>query len=203
MHQTGGQGWRITSDTSGQLLIALYLKDVAGLTGAGTPALCAARPEVRRADPRQLTAHVGGIGALRTQWEQWWSLLLAEDPQIMSALAPPSFPAFGDSPALQKLLQAHFGAAMTWARERISEYNLLAREREASGRDKLISRLVQDREMELGRSARSFELKLIELPLSEPRAWYVEPDRVLLCDTLLDDEQGFRSYIQPIIEMLV
>ncbi|MFD1211281.1 hypothetical protein ACFQ36_04415 [Arthrobacter sp. GCM10027362] len=203
MHQTGGPGWRITSDTSGQMLIALYLKDVAGLTGAGTPALCGARPEVRRADPRQLTSHVGGTRALRTEWEQWWSLLLAEDRQIMSALEPPSFPAFADSPALQKLLQAHFGAAITWARERISDYNLLAQEREASGRDKLIDRLVQDREMELGRGARSFELKLIELPLCEARAWYVEPDRVLLSQTLLDDEQDFRSYIQPIIELLV
>ncbi|NKX53745.1 hypothetical protein [Arthrobacter mobilis] len=203
MHQTGGPGWRITADTSGQMLIALYLKDVAGLAGAGTPALCPARPEVRLADPRQLTAHVGGLPALRTQWEQWWSLLLAEDRKTMSALAPPSFPAFADSPALQKLLQAHFGAAMTWARERISDYNLLAQEREANGRDKLIGQLVQDREMELGRGARSFELKLIELPLSEPRAWYVEPDRVLLCQTLLDDEQDFRSYIQPIIELLV
>jgi len=203
MHQTGGPGWQITCDTSGQMLIALYLKDVAGLAGAGTPALCAAKPEVRRADPRQLTAHVGGPWALRNEWEQWWSLLLAEDPRIMAALAPPSFPAFDDSPALQKLLQAHFGAAITWARERIGDYHVLAQEREASGRDKLIGRLVQDREMELGRGARSFELKLIELPLSEPRAWYVEPDRVLLSQTLIDDEQDFRSYLQPIIELLV
>lgn len=203
MHQTGGPGWRITSDTSGQMLIALYLKDVAGLAGAGTPALCPARPEVRRADPRQLTSHVGGIPALRSEWEQWWSLLLADDPHILAALQPPEFQAFADSPALQKLLQAHFGAAMTWARERMSDYRILAQEREASGRDKLIGQLVQDREMELGRGARSFQLKLIELPLSEPRAWYVEPDRVLLCQTLLDDEQAYRSFIQPIIELLV
>jgi hypothetical protein len=63
--------------------------------------------------------------------------------------------------------------------------------------------MVQDREMELGRDARGFELKFIELPLRERRAWYVEPDKVLLNQSLIDDEGAYRSFIQPIVELLV
>ena len=39
MHHTGGPGWRITMDTSGPMLIALYVRDAAGLDTAGHPAL--------------------------------------------------------------------------------------------------------------------------------------------------------------------
>ena len=203
MHHTGGPGWRITTDTSAHLLLALYLHDVAGLDGAGLPAVCGADPPVRKADPRQLTAHVGGTRALRREWEQWWSLLIQEDPAAADALVPPAFPAFDGSPALQKLLQAHFGAAMSWSSERVADYRQLAEEREASGKTKLIGQMVQDREMELGRDARGFELKFIELPLRERRAWYVEPDKVLLNQSLIDDEGAYRSFIQPIVELLV
>lgn len=45
----------------------------------------------------------------------------------------PGFNAFGNSPALRRVLQAHFGAALTWARERLEEYEKLEAEREASG----------------------------------------------------------------------
>jgi hypothetical protein len=185
------------------MLLALYLRDVAGLAGAGSPAVSPVLPTVRTADPRQLTAHVGGTSALRGEWEQWWEDLVRERPGNATKLAAPSFPAFADSPALQRLLQAHFGAAMSWSRARMAEYNELAQEREAQGRSGLIRELIQDREMELGRAARTFELKLIELPLCEPRAWFVEPDRILMSQTLMDDEETFRSYVQPIVELMV
>lgn len=203
MHHTGGPGWRITADTSGHMLVALYLRDVAGLAGAGSPAVSPVVPTVRTADPGQLTANVGGPSALRDQWEQWWEDLVRDRPGNATKLTPPSFPAFAGSPALQRLLQAHFGAAMSWSRARMAEYGKMAEEREAKGKSGLVRELVQDREMELGRAARSFELKLIELPLGEPRAWFVEPDRILMSQTLMDDETTFRSYVQPIVELVV
>ena len=50
MHQTGGPAWGITMDTSGPMLIALYVRDAAGLDGAGRPALSHAAPKVHRAN---------------------------------------------------------------------------------------------------------------------------------------------------------
>ncbi|MCZ2403994.1 hypothetical protein IV498_12585 [Paenarthrobacter sp. Z7-10] len=203
MHHTGGPGWRITMDTSGPMLIAIYMRDVAGLAGAGFPPLAAAAPAIRPADPHQLTAKVGGVEALREQWEWWWRALLAHHPQMEPPMTPPNFQAFGEAPALQRVLQAHFGAALSWARERQSEYARLAVQRETLGGTSILTELVQDREMELGRNARDFTLTILELPLAEPRAWFVEPDQLIMSQHLLDDQETFRSYVQPVVEMLV
>ena len=81
MHHTGGPGWRITMDTSGPMLIALYVRDAAGLDGAGHPALSHMAPKIRQADHAHLTAEVGGISALKTEWEAWWEQLLKAHPQ--------------------------------------------------------------------------------------------------------------------------
>ncbi|MCY0903443.1 hypothetical protein [Arthrobacter sp. H14-L1] len=203
MHHTGGPGWRITMDTSSALMVALHLRDMAALAGAGNPALCATEPPARTADPHQLTAGVGGTASLRREWEQWWELLLRSHPASHPELLPPEFQAFSGSPALQRLLQAHFGTALSWARERHSEYALLTADREAMGKTGILAQLVQDREMELGRNARDFTLTIIELPLAEPRAWFLEPDRLLMSSQLLEDQLNFRSYVQPVVELLV
>ena len=51
------------------------------------------------------------------------------------------------------MLQAHFGAALTWARERRGEYLALEAEREASGGAQLLADMVDDRLLEVGRAA--------------------------------------------------
>ncbi|MFP3547597.1 hypothetical protein SB748_29915, partial [Rhizobium sp. SIMBA_035] len=92
------------------MLIALYLRDVAGLDGAGKPTLSHAAPKVRHADHTHLTADVGGLPALKTEWEAWWENLVKSYPNEALELSPPGFQAFGNSPALQRVLQAHFGS---------------------------------------------------------------------------------------------
>ncbi|WP_427018795.1 hypothetical protein ACQCSX_09805 [Pseudarthrobacter sp. P1] len=203
MHHTGGPGWRITMDTSGPMLLALYIRDVTGLGGAGNPSLCHVSPLIRPADHQQLTAHVGGTEALRAQWEVWWTALLASHPAPQPELSPPSFPAFSAMPALQRVLQAHFGAALSWAREQQSQYSLLSARRDTLGSPKILAELVQNREMELGRNARDFTLTILEMPLCEPRAWFIEPNRLIMSQHLLEDEPTFLSFVQPVVELLV
>ncbi|UZX03989.1 hypothetical protein F8G81_16315 [Arthrobacter sp. CDRTa11] len=203
MHQAGGSGWKITMDTSGPMMIALYVRDAAGLDGAGRPALSHAAPKVHHADHSHLTAEVGGLAALKTEWEAWWDQLLKAHPKMSPELSPPEFAAFGNSPALQRVLQAHFGSALTWVRERRSEYAELEAERVASGSDLLLDDLVDDRLMEVGRSSRDFSLTIIELPLNEQRAWYLEPDKIIMSHDLISQPDLFRSYVQPVVEMLV
>ncbi|MET4588997.1 hypothetical protein [Arthrobacter sp. 754] len=203
MNQIGGSDWQITTDTSGPLMIALFVRDTAGLDGAGHPALSHASPKIRPSDHSHLTAEVGGLSALKTEWEAWWEQLLKAYPQTSPELTPPEFEAFGNSPALQRVLQAHFGAALTWARERRSEYARLEAERVASGSDQLLGEMVGDRLMEVGRKARDFNLTIIELPLDEQRAWYLEPDKILMSHELMSQPELFRSYVQPVVEILV
>ena len=57
--------------------------------------------------------------------------------------------------------------------------------------------------LEVGRGSRDFTLTIIELPLSEPRAWYLEPDKIIMSHELLTQPEVFRSYVQPVVELLV
>lgn len=203
MYQSQGYHWNISADTSAHLLTALYLRDAAGLGRAGEPAVCEARPPVRAADVQQLVQHDGGLHGLRIEWEQWWARLVLEDPELADTLSPPSFPAFSGSPALRRLLQAHYGAALSWTQDRWAEYEQLDRRYHADGARALLEELVLDRELELGRNAHPFSLRILELPLAEPRAWFVEPDRMLMCVRLPQQEELYRSYLEPVLRLLV
>ena len=203
MHHTGGPGWQITMDTSGPMLLALYLKDSAGLAGAGMPPVAPAQPRVRETDHHQLTAHVGGVPALRREWEAWWASLIRKHPEMTPELTPPGFAAFHGAPALQRSLQAHFGTALTWARERRSEYERLERRREEAGATGILREIVEERQLEVGDGARDFSLTIIELPLAQERAWLVDADKVIMSQSLLQDKETLRSYLQPVVELLV
>ncbi|MDJ0314111.1 hypothetical protein QMG25_12770 [Arthrobacter sp. H35-D1] len=203
MHHTGGPGWRITMDTCGPMLMALYLRDVAGLVGAGTPALSHVAPTVNASDHTMLISSVGGTDALRDQWEFWWSRLLQQVPGTEDTLTAPDFPELAGMPALQRVAHAHHGAALTWAREQTQLYSMLAQQRETLGGHKILADLVQNREMELGRSARDFTLTILEVPLAEQRAWFIEPNRLIMSTHLLDDQEAFCSYVQPVVDLLV
>lgn len=190
-------------DTSGPMLLALYLKDHAGLNGAGMPPVAPAQPRVREADHHQITQHVGGLPALRREWEAWWQHLIENHPEMSPAVEPPNFGAFREAPALQRSLQAHFGAALTWARERRAEYERLEKEREATGATDVLREIVEERQLEVGPAARDFTLTIIELPLCEDRAWLVNADKVIMSQSLLEDKEAFRSYLKPVVELLM
>lgn len=203
MHDTGGPGWRITMDTSGPMLLALYVRDAAGLESAGHPALCPVAPKIRPFSHGHLVDEAGGMAVLRTEWEAWWAQLLKAHPEMEPDTGPPEFEKFGSSPALRRVLQAHFGAALSWARDRQREYASLEAERTADGLPQVLADMVEDRLLDVGRAAHEFELTIIELPLAEPRAWYLEPDKMIMSSDLLSDPELFRSYVQPVVELLV
>jgi hypothetical protein len=191
-----------TVDTSEVLLVALYLRDSAGFRGIGRPALPPVTPTVRSVDTRRLLEPFGGSAALRVEWEAWWHSLLAHRISDAVLPAPTRFEALDGMEALKTLLRGHFGAAMGWAEERCAEYALHAGSRGADSMEYLLARMIQERELELGRAARRFTLQVIELPLGVRRAWWVEPDKLLMCQELFDDERSFRSYVEPVIRML-
>ncbi|MBG6223805.1 hypothetical protein IWX63_000353 [Arthrobacter sp. CAN_A2] len=201
-HAESGYSAYFTVDTSEVLLVALYLRDCAGLQGTGRPALPPLLPTVRRVETRRLTRPVGGRATLRVEWEAWWHSLLQHRVTDAELPLPPLFEALDGMAALKALLRAHFGTAMDWAAERCAEYALRAGARGADSMDHLLARIIQEREFELGRPARPFTLEVVELPLGGRRAWWVEPDKLLTCQDLFDDEHSFRSYVEPIIRVL-
>ncbi|KQO03964.1 hypothetical protein ASF21_07070 [Arthrobacter sp. Leaf234] len=197
-----GYSTYFTVDTSEVLLVALYLRDCADFRGLGRPALPPVTPAVRPVDLRRLVEPVGGSATLRVEWEAWWHSLLSHRISDAVLPVPPRFEALDGMEALKALLRARVGAATDWAEERCAEYALHAGSRGAESIEYLLSRMIQERELELGRAARRFTLQVIELPLGVRRAWWVEPDKLLMCQELFDDEQSFRSYVEPVIRML-
>ncbi|WP_298251646.1 hypothetical protein [uncultured Arthrobacter sp.] len=201
-YSDAGYSAYFTVDTSEVLLVALYLRDCAGLTASGHPTLPPAVPAVRVTDHHRLSEPLGGSAALRVEWEAWWHGLLRN--RIVDAVlpVPPDFDALDGMEALKALLRAHVGAAMEWAQERCADYALHAGSRGADSMEGVLAAMLQERELELGRAARRFTLELVELPLGVRRAWWVEPDKLLLGQELFDDERSFRSYVEPVIRML-
>ena len=201
-HAESGHSAHFTVDTSEVLLVALYLRDCAGLQDTGRPALPPLIQTVRRVETRRLTRPVGGRATLRVEWEAWWHSLLAHRVGDAVLPLPPSFEALDGMAALKALLRAHFGTAMEWAAERCAEYALRVGSRGVDSMDRLLGRMIQERELELERPARPFTLEVVELPLGGERAWWVEPDKLLMSQDLFDDERSFRSYVEPVIRVL-
>jgi len=231
MSHSEGCGWQVSAGMHGQMLLALYLRDLARIDPVGHPVLCSLDPPVKPVAAAEIDPHAAA--ELRQEWQRWWHRLLRSNghpdaaagtapvaavpapgmvgpgapgtgtaEELAGVLDPPVFGEFNDSPTLQRLLRAHYGAAFDWTQERLEEYRRTGAMPAAGGRD-LVERMIQDRELEVDRTAHPFTLTLLELPLAEPRAWFVEPATVILSQDLPRDERLFRSYLQPVVDLLV
>ncbi|MDN6201140.1 MAG: hypothetical protein L0I99_02920 [Micrococcaceae bacterium] len=201
MYEYRGDGWHVSAQSHGQMLLALYFRDLAGIEHPGPPDIAPLAPRVKAT----AAAEVCGPPAaeLRQEWHDWGRRVLVQGPEDDGLFSPPAFPGFADSPTLQRLLQAHYGAALSWSRARMIEYTEVSAEHHGSGRRGLLEQMITDRAMELERRPKPMELKLVELPLSEPRAWFVDPDTVILSQDLARDADLYRSFLEPVIRFLL
>ena len=100
MHHTGGPGWRITMDSYEPMVLALYIRDLAGISGVGDPLLSRLAPQVQAIDHTRVTAPHGGVDALWEQWSAWWEALHLAYPTAKPLVVPPDFSEFDQLPAL-------------------------------------------------------------------------------------------------------
>lgn len=188
----------VSADTHREMLLALYIRDLAAIEPVGPPSLAALSPKVKPAAARELAEE--SAGELRQEWQSWWEGILRNGATSLDMSQEPDFTRFSDSPSLQHLLRAHYGNAFIWTQNRMGEYTDHCRKNTAE-RTALFAQLFIDHEL-AGGTSRELHLNLVELPLAEPRAWFVEPDTVLMSQDLVQDAELFRSYLQPIIEMI-
>lgn len=85
----------------------------------------------------------------------------------------------------------------------MDEYREVSSDHHASGRRSLLEEMIIDRARKLPRRPKPMELKLVELPLSEQRAWFVDPDTVILNQDLARDAELYRSFLEPVIRFLL
>lgn len=201
MYEFRGDGWHVSAQSHGQMLLALYVRDLAGIDHPGLPAIARLDPLVKP----HAAAEVPGYRAaeLRQEWQDWWHRILHLEGASEPVFSPPTFPYFNDSPTLQRLLRAHYGSALSWSRERMAEYSHVSSEHHASGRRRLLEEMITDRALELEREPRPMRLKMVELPLAQRRAWFVDPDTVILSQDLPRDPELYRSFLEPVIRFLL
>lgn len=200
MYLTEGDGWMVSANTHRQMLLALYVRDLAGIHPVGTPEISPLSPTVKPSAAHEAGRHEPT--ELRQEWQSWWEAILAGSSDREES-EEPDFSCFDDSPTLQELMRAHYGSAISWAEDRITEYEALARRHARNGRRTLLERMIDEQIMEMEREPRAFTLNLVELPLTEPRAWFVEPSTVILSQHLIEDPDLYRSYLQPVIKFLI
>ncbi|MDP5227124.1 MULTISPECIES: hypothetical protein [Arthrobacter] len=188
--------------TSFPMLVALYLRDSAEMLGAGLPTLAPVEPRVHGSDHHQLISEVGGHDALRIEWEAWWEHLLKTHAEHSQAPSLPETAEFVGSPALYRVASAHRGAAFSWAEDRVREHTQ-QQARNSGAVETVVESIIRDREATLRRRARSFTLSMVILPLAEPRAWFREPDLVLVSHQLVSHPAALRNYLEPILELLI
>lgn len=207
MFVEGTLRWQVTEDCPWDLLIALALRDLAGL-GAG---VAHALPAVAPALVPVLQGGVGGghaaapalRGALTAQWDALFDAAAdREHRPLTPLLQPPHFAALDRALELQDFVLAHHEAAARWAREQHAEYARVSVEQHARRAADIVD-VVHEREHDLRRQAGYFRLDIDVLPLAETGAWIVGPHTIVVSTSLRDDSRAFRAWFRPLVAALV
>jgi hypothetical protein len=187
--------WEIRHGQPLHLVLALYVRDAAGLGPVGNPLLPPLDPPVRRADLPPMDLEVA-----REQWGRWWRRCWSQDePKILMELNEPGLPGFDDAPELQELLRRLLEPAGEWRSEGDEEVDAMV-ERTRTPSDDGLSALVRDRERQLRRRARPFRLVITELPLAGRAGWRLGPEAVVVTRDLVRDPAAFLAFIRPAVE---
>jgi hypothetical protein len=193
----GSIRWQITEDCPRDLLLALALRELGGLSD-----VC--EEQIPPATPPLGPIGLGGIDidALAAQWRGWWAGIVRRATRpFISQVRPPHFEVFDRALELQDLVYNCYDTAMSWVEERNTEYLRTVAAREHPLADAY--ELVQRRQFELRRQSGSFRLDLEVLPVRDAGAWVVAPDTIIISTSLRDDPLAFREWLKPVVIALV
>lgn len=208
MFVEGTLRWQVTEDCPWDLLIALALRDLAGLEGAVEHVLPRVAPALvpvlhGGAEHSGHAESAGALGALPAQWDALFAVAAdREHRPLTPLLQPPHFAALDRALELQDFVLAHHDAAARWARDRHAEYARVSVEQHARRAADIVD-VVHEREHDLRRQAGYFRLDIDVVPLAESGAWIVGPHTVVVSTSLRDDSQAFRAWFRPLVAALV
>lgn len=212
MQLAGTRSWRMGCDEPRLLLLALYVRDAAGLDAA-------ADPPVARLDPAVAATGEPVPEVAAAQWTVWWSHLVASEPAVMRAIqdagggmdsvrilsehhmsyGPPGFEALRGSPELRELVARHDADSRAWAQERSQE---LIRHTTEPDRVRVEWEVVREAERLLGRPVRPFRLQVSILPVAGARSWRVAGDHMVVTRSRYLDVEAWRSDLALVVAEL-
>jgi hypothetical protein len=163
--------WGIDLTMPQSLLLALHLRDAAGLRPATSPLL----PDFPPLDPaaiplRTAGADVAGLEAASRQWATWWARSFPGGADALTSILPPRYPGLNGMPELHGLAELGMDDAVTWCgRARETERRIISRTATALFETNLLTEVEHD----LGRRIRPFSLQVVVLPFAGAHHWDV------------------------------
>lgn len=185
MHLRGTVSWEVREDLAVAPLLALYVRDAAGLTPyvVGDPDVGPLQPAPQRAE--EVSA------AAVHEWPLWWHRALTEPVR-------PDEADLADLPALRPLVQRHLRAFSRWHADREREWA----DRFRHGDPLRVTHWVNGFERRLGRPVRPFRLTVRLLPVAEPVGWVLAGDDVLVSTALRRDARAYEEFLTPVVDAL-
>jgi hypothetical protein len=201
---TGNPSWQATTDMPSALVVALYLRDAAGLDVRCDVAVPRLHPSVIRDDALEPYATDRAAEA----WTPWWDRLLERGhefrgPAQLLPGPPPDLPdLLLDLPEdLRALAETGLPAANAWFAARKREDIEVIRR---AGRPRMpnVVEVVREVEQELGHRAAPFDLLISILPVTGMWARRVRRDHVLVSRELSGFDAGFEAFLEPVVREL-
>ncbi|SDO95634.1 hypothetical protein SAMN04515671_2470 [Nakamurella panacisegetis] len=203
MYIAGTESCQISVDEPSALVVALYIRELIGISGLTAPEIpvldpssdiwpaWAPRPSAGLAPPPDPFAGLIDREQTAREWARWWRHALAVGAAAIDDLHPPKFPAFHATPSLRLLLQVHYERAALWA-DVISSDPRVKRAHSAP-RDGLETLA---REAARSWGARPFRLRITVIPVQTEHAWQLGPDHILMTRHLIADRENVLDWLR-------
>lgn len=206
MYIAGTDRCQIYVEEPAALVVALYLREVAGLNPPLEYVLPKLDPPItawpvwaRRAPAdwvpplaartAEVDRHEAGI-----EWVRWWEHLLTVDASSDEDFHPPSFREYRSVPLIRLLLQRHYEEATRWV-EALTGDPRVKRD-QATPRPGLFA-MVNELESDPVRIPLPFRLRLSIIPVGVKHAWPMGPEHILLSRRLMADTDNVLDWLRP------
>ncbi|WP_404285897.1 hypothetical protein [Glutamicibacter arilaitensis] len=193
-----GNNWTLAINTNPSMLVALYLRELGGLDPTEVGPNSGLTAGIKARGTHQVAA-----GQIKQEWTSWWDSLISRNPTIdaegtVDLLADLDA---GCYPELAKLASAHYGQATLFAHQHRAKFSEQSKDYIPQRMDEA-ERIIIDHGVEHAQDADEKQIHLIDVPLTEPRAWLIGGATIVASTSLLRDGRAFHGYIQPMVTII-
>ncbi|NAZ14477.1 hypothetical protein GT020_00080 [Glutamicibacter soli] len=200
MYFRRGNNWSLSIYTDPHLLMALYLRELAGVNPAEVGPNCRLEPDVK-----ERTGSHSEHGQIKQEWSSWWDSLTTRDTSPQTPVQVPDnlleWLEVNGYPELARLARPHYGQATLFAHQHAEDFERRSQDYIPDRMDE-IEQLLIERGIEHAPVAEEKQINVIEVPLKEPRAWLTGGSTILASSALLRDSTAFQGFLQPMVTII-